>query len=175
MKETLTTWIDERECKWAQTRTLRACCYHYAPEQFHAWRRESKGWKLISAVDHDSTLGGMLICGYPEKCMRELKRMIRREAKRMNGVTYGFFFADSRREYAFFRELYTFDLSLLARLRLYKEVKREMANNSWKAVSSRTATLGEGYRVMHLEDKIRAIDPERPCSIRVTDRYQCRH
>ena len=174
MKETIKTWIDERECKWAQTRTLRVCCYRYAPEQFHAWRRESKGWKLISSIDHDSTLGGMLICGNPEQCIQELKRMIRQEAKGGNGVTYGFFFADSRREYAFFRELYTFELSLPSRLRLYKEIKREMENISWTAVSSRTATLGGDYRIVKVEDNARAIDPSRPCSIQVTDRYQHR-
>ena len=174
MKETLKTWIDERECKWAQTRTLRICCYRYAPEQFHAWYRESKGWKLISAIDHDSTLGGMLICGNPEQCIQELKRMVRQEAKGGNGVTYGFFFADSRREYAFFRELCTFDLSLTSRLRLYKEIKREMEKNSWSDVSSRTATLGENYRIENVEDNARVIDPSRPCSIRVADRYQYR-
>ena len=100
--------------------------------------------------------------------------MVRQEAKGGNGVTYGFFFADSRREYAFFRELYTFDLSLTSRLRLYKEIKREMEKNSWSDVSSRTATLGENYRIENVEVNARAIDPSRPCSIRVTDRYQYR-
>lgn len=142
--------------------------YRYAPESFVAWRRTRDGSnEIIKEAYHDSTLGYIFITKGSKAVVDELKRRDRRAVKRGTGITYGFYYEGSSREYAFFRELYTFDLRLESRLCLYKEIKRQMAEIGLKHAISTTAELGGNFQITSTTTNTRNIDPTRPCLIRV--------
>ena len=142
--------------------------YRYAPESFVAWRRTKDGSsEIIKEAYHNSDLGYILITKGAKAVVDELKRRDRKAAKQRDGLTYGFYYEGSRREYAFIRGLYTFDLSLESRLRLYKEIKQQMAEIGWQYEIGATAELGENYKIVAATTNMRTIDPACPCTIRV--------
>ena len=116
---------------------------------------------------HNSDLGYILITKGAKAVVDELKRRDRKAAKQGDGLTYGFYYEGSRREYAFIRGLYTFDLSLESRLHLYKEIKQQMAKIGWQHEIGATAELGENYKIVATTTNTRTIDPACPCTIRV--------
>lgn len=142
--------------------------YRYAPESFLAYRRTHTGdYEEILEAHHDSTLGNMAITKGARAVFNELKRRDRENARKKCGITYGFFFKGSKREYAFFRMLYTFDTSLMSRLMLYKHIKEQMEKNDWRMEISATAQLGPLGEIMSVTKQSQPIDRNRPCSIRV--------
>ena len=144
------------------------CVYRYAPESFRAYRRtRAGGYEEISEVRYDSTLGYIAVTKGDQAVFAELKRRDRKKARKNCGISYGFFLADSVREYAFIRGLYTFDTGMRSRLLLYKEIKKQMEMRNWMHETSTTAQLGPCGEVMSVTNNQREIDRNRPCSIRV--------
>ena len=154
--------------KRKRTRYRFSVC-RYAPETFEAWRRKPDGsYERFWEVYRSSDLGYLFITKGADAVIVELKRRDRMAAKERTGITYGFYYEESRSEYAFFRELYTFDLRLESRLALYKRIKREMEENKWQHRIGTTAVLGENYQVASTTEQIRNIDSGRPCTIQVS-------
>ena len=87
--------IDGQERRWIETDLIRASAYRYAPESLRVWRRTSAGWKEDFSVAHDTEIGTLIVCGKPAEAIAILKRRYRSEARKSDGVTYGFFFEGS--------------------------------------------------------------------------------
>ncbi len=96
------------------------CGYKYAPEQCSVYVNNQLYAKAGTQAAHDITL--LLIAGKKKEAADMIKREIRKEAKKPEYITIGFFEEGTRR-YFFTRQLYARRDNLPEKLRIYKEYK----------------------------------------------------
>lgn len=143
--------------------------YRYAPEQ---WGFSYNGKPLKLDPDTKSTLAQMIISGKKKEAKDILKRLLRKEEKKLNDlVTYGFYGKDSM-EFYFTQSITAHKGNLAEKLRAYKEWKRYITEECNGKLLLYEATTGyitpKGLEMEQKEDKSIIIDFNRPgCTVRL--------
>lgn len=129
-------------------------CYRYAPESFRAYFAKKE--ICLTAEERDEC-GTAYCTGGENAAVKALKRVIRkRERKEKLYVTYGNFYKNKLREYAFTQELATDGNDLRSRLYAYKTWKDYCQSRDWKLS---TCIIEEGT-VNPFDGKNKAIQRE---------------
>lgn len=120
-------------------------CYRYAPESFKAYMligytgkylNKPKYKEIPLTYNEKSECGNAYCCGNTDSAIKVLKRIIRaKERKVKQYITYGNFYTNKPREYAFTQQLAVDSSKLSERLYAYKEWKDFCNRVDWKISS----------------------------------------
>ena len=142
--------------------------YRYAPEQ---WGFLYNGKPINLDADTKSTLAMLVISGNRKEAEDELKRLLRKEEKRINDlVTFGFFGKNSR-QYYFTQSITAHRENMTEKLMAYKEWKRYIIEDCkgrlYPFVVTSAYVTPNGIEKKQEEDTSVIIDFDRPgCVIR---------
>ena len=145
-----------------------------APESFKVYRalidQSGKGnnaYQLINLPkDIARDIGYCCITKGRAEAEIMIKRYVRDYEKKSRQMrTYGFFTNERPSTYLFTRDWIGTDAPIDRQLRLYKQMKEYF--RTVRHVESQTATLGAGYAVESVEDKVYTANLSRPVIIRL--------
>lgn len=102
--------------------------YKYAPESFTFCVNGKVYAPRYSQAAHD--LAMLVIQGKEKEARDEIKRSIRRDYKKPQYLTIGFYQEGSKTRYFFTRQLYARRDDLTDKLRIYKEYKHFLESNN---------------------------------------------
>lgn len=137
-----------------------------APESYRFYLN-GKRIDLSSATELD--LGYKVICGKVKEAEDELKRIIRKERKKENLVTFGFMEKDSNIHYLYpcASWLLCEQYNIAKKIEAYKTIKSDWIKKGCKELAATTATLGKGFKVEETVENYTYIDINRPKKVYV--------
>lgn len=139
--------------------------YRYAPETFSAsycYAKDAKQAKEAKFVPVPLDYRG-------QRSFDDLKRIVRKQAKKKTYYTYGFLDADdAKRFYCVTQYLFTRETSLENRLITFRQIKAQFDMRNWEIEASRTATLGQNFSVESVERNVRKVNQNKFCIVKVS-------
>lgn len=146
-------------------------CYRYAPEQFHAWWRNADGSKqpINLTPDECSTCGYAFLTKGGAECRKQLKRILRKRAKRPQLYTFGYQLEGTDK--VVYLQNLTFHQYSPAAMDVYRMLVEDLRKTGWKATTIEHK-LDEAGRVIPNSTyaKVHNIRPEHLLRIRLVEK-----